>query len=418
MNARDADPEAALVALMVHEWRVNQTQAAAGIGAANPMQEATSTLASNLPVMRAVHAADSNSLHSEPVGRLAAHTGGLGSSQAVVSSFGVSTNTSRRRRSSLLSSQDEQNAWIATGDLDSDPEAALVQAMTREWNGARQTLPVLAGGEDSAAHMPAGDDRPGQLTLLQASHDYDLGHAAVLEDGQVAASAGRGAARRHGSSVMGARRHLLPHLEDTDAAWIAASDQDEDPEAAILLDMARTSRGERLQHGPVDLQPDWGDAAVPNLRQFDVDYKNFRVSPRESVLRKLLGGKPILAGLQSELGLERLRVGASADPTGPASAMETEEDEGDWNSDDSGTEILLVRSPVFVYVKKRYADAVFEALREERPSVSICTSNCCSARSSPVAKQCTVDVRAIRTFAGVQMPHCTNSCCVEGLAEA
>jgi hypothetical protein len=255
---------------------------------------------------------------------------------------------------------------MANGNLDDDPEAALVKAIMAREVGAEphisqtQVVPTMLLGAN-------GQDEGGLSS--RAMHGLRACHAPDPERNMRPATA---AGRPETRASVSVRRRLLQDPQDGHlGGLVPAAGQDEDSEAALVHAIARDWRSARAQRTLPHLPPEMPNAALPNLRQFDVDYHNFRVVPNEEVLRKVLGAKPLLAGLRSEAGLERLRGGAAADPSKPATGIEAEEEEDEYNADDAGTEILLVRSPVFLYVRQCYGDAVFHALRKERASVRL-----------------------------------------------
>ena len=108
---------------------------------------------------------------------------------------------------------------------------------------------------------------------------------------------------------------------------------------------------------------------------YDVDYQNIKVEPHERVLRELCGAKAMIAGLRSESapGLSRLRRGAAADPGNPgdedADACDSADDDSTPQTAGADVEVVLVNSPVYVYIKLKDAAAVFSALRKEHPAV-------------------------------------------------
>jgi hypothetical protein len=122
-----------------------------------------------------------------------------------------------------------------------------------------------------------------------------------------------------------------------------------------------------------------------DLNMFDVDYQNFQVEPCERVLRQLCGAKVMIAGLRSDAaaGLNRLRRGGAADP----GVLGEEDADADVCVDDednptqtagAGVEVVLVNSPVYVYIKFEDAAAVYRELRKWHPAV------CGVARKQPL----------------------------------
>lgn len=127
--------------------------------------------------------------------------------------------------------------------------------------------------------------------------------------------------------------------------------------------------------------PNTTEEGCQNFSLYDIDYQNFRVRPCEDVMLELCGGKAMVAGLRSEAaaGLSRLRRGAAGDPGNPddeaAGSGDTDlEEEGRPRISSADVEVVFVSSPVYVYIKLAEAEAVFNALRDERTTV--CTRDC------------------------------------------